>query len=79
MAVKEKKEASQKKKTSSNRKIRVRLARSLVGQPRKQREMVRGLGLRKLNSEVMKKDCPEVRGMINKVSHLVDVEELSQK
>lgn len=61
------------------KKLRVKLIRSLVGQPRKQREVVRGLGLRKLNSEVIKKDCPEIKGMINKVSHLVKVEELDQK
>ncbi|MFO7981171.1 MAG: 50S ribosomal protein L30 [Candidatus Aminicenantes bacterium] len=61
------------------KKLKIKLVRSLVGRPRKQREVVRGLGLRKLNSEVIKKDCPEVKGMINKVSHLVKVEELNQK
>jgi len=61
------------------KKIRVKLVRSLVGQPRRQREVVKGLGLRKLNSEVIKKDCPEVKGMISKVSHLVKAEELNQK
>ncbi|MFW6123815.1 MAG: 50S ribosomal protein L30 [Acidobacteriota bacterium] len=61
------------------KKLSIKLMRSLVGQPRKQREVVRGLGLRKLNSEVIKKDCPEVRGMITKVFHLVKAEELNQK
>ncbi|HZX11797.1 MAG TPA: 50S ribosomal protein L30 [Acidobacteriota bacterium] len=61
------------------KKLKIKLVRSLVGRPRKQREVVRGLGLRKLNSEVIKKDCPEVKGMINKVSHLVKIEELNQK
>jgi large subunit ribosomal protein L30 len=61
------------------KKLKIKLVRSLVGRPPKQREVVRGLGLRKLNSEVIKKNCPEVKGMINKVSHLVKVEELNQK
>jgi large subunit ribosomal protein L30 len=61
------------------KKLRVRLVRSLVGRPRKQREIVRGLGLRKVNSEAIRMDIPAVRGMIAKVSHLVHVEELSQK
>ncbi len=80
MAVKEKKTGSQKKETgASGKKLRIKLVRSLVGRPRKQREVVRGLGLRRINSEVMKKDCPEVRGMVDKVSHLVNVEELDKK
>lgn len=54
--------------------LKVKLVRSLVGRPRKQREVVKGLGLRKVSSEVIRKDCPEIRGMINKVSHLVKME-----
>ncbi|HHF52514.1 MAG TPA: 50S ribosomal protein L30 [Candidatus Aminicenantes bacterium] len=80
MAVKEKKKGSQKKETgASGKKLRIKLVRSLVGRPRKQREVVRGLGLRRINSEVMRRDCPEVRGMVDKVSHLVNVEELDKK
>lgn len=59
--------------------LKVRLVRSLIGHPKKQREVVKGLGLRKINSEVTRKDCPEIRGMINKVPHLVDVQELEKK
>jgi len=59
--------------------LKVRLVRSLIGHPKKQREVVKGLGLRKINSEVTRKDCPEIRGMINKVTHLVEVEELAKK
>jgi len=54
--------------------LKVKLVRSLVGRPRKQREVVKGLGLRKMSSEVIRRDCPEIWGMINKVSHLVKVE-----
>jgi large subunit ribosomal protein L30 len=80
MAVNEKKTKSQKKETgASGKRLRIKLVRSLIGRPRKQREVVRGLGLRRMNSEVIKKDCPEVRGMVTKVSHLVNVEELGKK
>jgi large subunit ribosomal protein L30 len=80
MAVKEKRTNSKKEeKATSEKKLRIKLVRSLVGRPRKQREVVRGLGLRRINSEVTKKDCPEVRGMVTKVSHLVNVEELGKK
>lgn len=64
---------------SPEKKLKVRLVRSLIGRPRKQREVVKGLGLRKINSEVTRKDCPEIWGMINKVPHLVEVKELDKK
>lgn len=56
--------------------LRIKLVRSLIGYPDKQREVVKGLGLRKVNSEVIRKDCPEIRGMIDKIPHLVKVEVL---
>ncbi|NIO49138.1 MAG: 50S ribosomal protein L30 [Candidatus Aminicenantes bacterium] len=59
--------------------IKVKLVRSLIGRPKKQREVVKGLGLRRINSEVTRKDCPEIWGMINKVPHLVEVKELDKK
>ena len=64
---------------SQEKQLKVRLVRSLIGRPKKQREVVKGLGLRKIDSEVTRKDCPEIRGMINKVTHLVEVEELAKK
>jgi len=53
--------------------IRVRLVRSPIGCKQSHRDTVRGLGLRRLNSERELKDTPEVRGMVNKVSYLVKV------
>jgi large subunit ribosomal protein L30 len=67
------------KAKSVERHLKIKLVRSVIGYPRKQREVVKGLGLRKTNSEVIRKDCPEIRGMINKISHLVNVEALEQK
>jgi len=68
-----------KKSKSPEKQLRIRLVRSVIGRPRKQREVVKGLGLRKTNSEVIREDCPEIRGMINKISHLLNVEELEKK
>jgi large subunit ribosomal protein L30 len=59
--------------------LKITLVRSLVSRPMPQRLVVKGLGLRKLNSTVIRKDCPEIRGMINKVSHLLKVEALEKK
>jgi len=70
MAVKDKK---------ANDELRIKLVRSVVGYPKNQREVVKGLGLRKLNSEVLRKDSPEIRGMINKIPHLLKVEVLEKK
>jgi large subunit ribosomal protein L30 len=58
--------------------LRVTLRRSLIGYPRDQRFTARGLGLGKINSSVVRRDCPEVRGMINKIIHLVSVEVIPQ-
>jgi large subunit ribosomal protein L30 len=59
--------------------LRITLVRSVIGRPRKQREVVKGLGLRRIDSEVIRKDSPETRGMINKISHLVRVEAMDPK
>lgn len=56
-------------------KLKVTLVRSLIGRPEVQRQVVRSLGLGKTNSVVEHHDTPQIRGMINKVAHLVKVEE----
>jgi len=58
-------------------KLKIKLVRSLIGKPKKQREVIKGLGLRRLNHEVIREDRPEIWGMINKVKHLVKVEPLT--
>jgi len=55
--------------------LRVRQIRSLAGRPRNQREVVRSLGLRRIRHEVERIDTPAVRGMVNKVPHLVEIVE----
>ncbi len=55
--------------------IGITLTRSPIGRSYKQKDIVRGLGLKKLNQTVIRKDTPEIRGMIAKIPHLVVVEE----
>jgi len=58
--------------------LRVTLVRSLIGYPENQRVTARGLGLRKINSSVVRSDNPEIRGMVNKIIHVVKVEVISK-
>ena len=58
-----------------SKEITVKLIKSTNGQTVKQKANVQGLGLKKIGSTRTLVDSPEVRGMINKVSHLVQVEE----
>ena len=57
----------------SDKKIKVTLVKSVIGTKQDHRATVRGLGLRKLNSESELEDTPAVRGMINKISYLLKV------
>ncbi len=56
--------------------LKVRQVRSAVGGKQNQRDTLRTLGLRRIGDESVRDDRPEVRGMINAVSHLVAVEEV---
>ncbi|KZX66102.1 MULTISPECIES: 50S ribosomal protein L30 [Alcanivorax] len=55
-------------------KIKVKLVKSINGRLEKHRACVRGLGLRRIGHTVEVEDTPAVRGMINKVAYLVQVE-----
>ena len=57
-------------------KIKVTLLKSLIGKNEKQRVTVKTLGLTKVNSSVVQQDTPQIRGMIEKVAHMVKVEEV---
>jgi large subunit ribosomal protein L30 len=59
-------------------KLKVTQLRSTVGKPRRQRDTVRALGLRRIRHTVLKDDRPEIRGMLARVSHLVAVEEVEE-
>ncbi|HBA1637304.1 50S ribosomal protein L30 [Enterococcus faecium] len=56
--------------------LKVTLKRSIFGRPQNQRDTVKALGLTKINSSVVKPSNEAIKGMINTVSHLVDVEEI---
>jgi large subunit ribosomal protein L30 len=56
-------------------KIRITLTKSPIGYEKSQRATVNALGLRKMHQTVEQDDTPVIRGMVNKVSHLVTVEE----
>ena len=55
--------------------ITIRQVRSPIGRPREQREVLRSLGLRRIRHVVERVDTPAVRGMVNKISHLVEIVE----
>jgi len=58
--------------------LKIKKIRSEIGRPEKQRKILKGMGLNKLNSTVTLVDTPQVRGMINKVTHLVSFEEAEE-
>jgi large subunit ribosomal protein L30 len=58
---------------SEQKTVKIKLVRSPIGTKSDHRATVRGLGLRRLNSESVLVDTPAVRGMINKISYLVQV------
>lgn len=57
-------------------KLRVKWVKSAIGYPKDQKATIQALGLRKLQHTVEHDDQPALRGMIRKVSHLVEVEEI---
>ncbi|MGB0522491.1 MAG: 50S ribosomal protein L30 [Flammeovirgaceae bacterium] len=57
-------------------KIRIKQVRSIIGSTQRQKKTIEALGLGKINRVVEKEANPQIRGMVNKVQHLVEVEEL---
>ncbi|MBW1891811.1 MAG: 50S ribosomal protein L30 [Deltaproteobacteria bacterium] len=57
-------------------KLKITLVKSMIGRPEKQRKVLRGMGLTKLNKTVELEDTPSIRGMVDNVSHLVRAEEI---
>ncbi len=58
--------------------LKITLVKSGIAHPGKHKAVLIGLGLKKLNKSVMRKDTPEIRGMVNKVGHLLQVEEVKK-
>ena len=59
----------------SNKKLKIILTKSIIGSQKDQIATVRGLGLRKLNSFVIREATSETIGMIKKINHLITTEE----
>lgn len=53
--------------------LKVTLVKSIIGKPKKHRDIVAGLGLKKLNKTIEVADTPEIRGMIAKISHMLTI------
>jgi large subunit ribosomal protein L30 len=64
-----------KRSKKSGKKITITLVRSPIGYSQRQKRTVRALGLRRVNQTVEQVDGPEIRGMLDKVGHLVKIEE----
>lgn len=62
----------------SAKKLKVTQVKSEIGRMDKQRRVLKGLGLRGMNSEVLVDNTPSFRGMVKKVLHLVQVEEVNE-
>ena len=57
-------------------KLKITWMKSGIGRPQYQRRIIRSLGLRRLNQSVVHSDSPTIRGMVQKVIHLLKVEEV---
>ena len=63
------------KKTTSGKTLRVTWIRSSIGYTKDQKATVKALGLHRLHQTVEHKDTPALRGMLNKVIHMLKIEE----
>ncbi len=62
-------------KKGEEKTIKVTLVHSPIGYPKRQKATIRALGFRHLHQTVEHKDTPVIRGMLNKVVHLIKIEE----
>ena len=56
--------------------LKITWKKSCIGRPESQRRIIRSLGLRRLNHSVIHNDSPTIRGMVIKVTHLIEVEQV---
>jgi large subunit ribosomal protein L30 len=67
-----------KKKEKQPGKLEIKQIRSLSGRPETQRRTIRALGLTKNQTSVIQNDTPAIRGMINKIPHMLSVREITE-
>ena len=58
------------------KKLKIKQVRSAIGRQKRQGLTIRALGIRRMQGTVVHDDTPQIRGMIRRVSHLVQVEEI---
>lgn len=63
------------KKVNKEKTITVRWKRSAIGRPENQRQTIQGLGFKRLNQTLVLPDRPAIRGMVDRVIHLLEVME----
>jgi large subunit ribosomal protein L30 len=73
------KKAQRTKTVDKQKTISVRWKRSAIGRPEDQRMTIQGLGFKRLNQTLVLPDRPEIRGMIHRVIHLVEVIERPER
>lgn len=60
------------------KKLKITQIKSGIGYEKSQKGTLRALGLKKMHQEVIKDDTPVIRGMVNKIRHLLKIEEISK-
>jgi large subunit ribosomal protein L30 len=70
---------SSERSMEGEQRLRITWRKSSIGYSRRQKRTIRALGLRRLGDVVEQADTPVIRGMVDKVSHLVRVEEIGEK
>jgi large subunit ribosomal protein L30 len=73
MAVKRNHEKQEKQENKEYPLIKIKLKKSVIGRTKKQRSIIKGLGLGRIDSEVTREKRPEIVGMINKVDFMLQV------
>lgn len=58
-------------------KIKITQVKSIIDRPKRQKDTMKALGLRKMNQSVVHNATPQIMGMVGKINHLVVVEEVS--
>ncbi len=63
----------------AEKKVKVTLVRSLIGEPKRNKRTAEALGLRRINQSRVHTFTPQIQGMIKRIAHLVKVEEIEQQ
>ena len=59
-------------------KLAIKQVRSAIGRSKKQKATIEALGIKRISQEVLHNDTPQIRGMVKKIVHLVEVREIDE-